>query len=55
MLNQINIRDYAIVDELDLELQNGMTVVSGETTYMNGEPTGAMPGTLVRGPQRVPA
>jgi len=31
MLNQINIRDYAIVDELDLELQNGMTVVSGET------------------------
>lgn len=31
MLNQITIRDYAIVDELDLELQNGMTVVSGET------------------------
>lgn len=31
MLNQINIRDYAIVDELDLELQSGMTVVSGET------------------------
>jgi len=31
MLNQITIRDYAIVDELDLELLPGMTVISGET------------------------
>lgn len=31
MLNQITIRDYAIVDALDLELKSGMTVVSGET------------------------
>ena len=31
------------------------TVVNGETTYWNGEPTGAMPGALVRGPQQSPA
>ncbi|MBN0986335.1 DNA repair protein RecN [Amphritea pacifica] len=31
MLTQLNIRNYAIVEELDLELENGMTVVSGET------------------------
>jgi N-acyl-D-aspartate/D-glutamate deacylase len=28
------------------------TVASGEVTFENGEPTGAMPGRLVRGPQR---
>jgi len=27
------------------------TIVSGVVTYENGEPTGAMPGRLVRGPQ----
>jgi len=27
------------------------TVVSGEVTYEDGEPTGAMPGRLIRGPQ----
>jgi N-acyl-D-aspartate/D-glutamate deacylase len=27
------------------------TVVSGEVTFENGEPTGAMPGKLIRGPQ----
>lgn len=27
------------------------TVVSGEVTYENGEPTGAMPGRIIRGPQ----
>lgn len=27
------------------------TIVSGEVTYRNGEPTGALPGRLVRGPQ----
>ena len=31
------------------------TVLSGEVTYRNGEPTGAMPGRLVRGPQRAPS
>ncbi len=31
MLNQISIRDFAIVESLDLELNQGMTVVSGET------------------------
>ncbi|MEH6575940.1 MAG: DNA repair protein RecN [Amphritea sp.] len=31
MLTQLNIRNYAIVEQLDLELLNGMTVVSGET------------------------
>ncbi|WP_261843511.1 DNA repair protein RecN [Aliamphritea ceti] len=31
MLTQLNIRNYAIVEQLDLELHNGMTVVSGET------------------------
>ena len=31
MLTLLSIRDYAIVDQLDLELQAGMTVVSGET------------------------
>lgn len=29
------------------------TVVSGEPTYIDGEATGAMPGALIRGPQRV--
>ena len=29
------------------------TVVSGEVTFENGEPTGAMPGKLIRGPQAV--
>jgi len=28
------------------------TIVSGETTYRDGEATGALPGKLVRGPQR---
>ena len=28
------------------------TVVSGQVTFRNGEPTGALPGRLVRGPQR---
>ena len=31
MLNQLTIRDFAIVENLDLELNQGMTVVSGET------------------------
>lgn len=31
MLTLLSIRNYAIVDQLDLELRNGMTVVSGET------------------------
>jgi len=31
MLTQLSIRNFAIVDSLDLELDNGMTVVSGET------------------------
>lgn len=31
MLNQLTIQDFAIVDSLDLELNQGMTVVSGET------------------------
>jgi N-acyl-D-aspartate/D-glutamate deacylase len=29
------------------------TVKRGEVIYRDGEPTGAMPGQLVRGPQRV--
>jgi N-acyl-D-aspartate/D-glutamate deacylase len=28
------------------------TIVAGEVTYRNGEPTGALPGRLVRGPRR---
>jgi len=31
------------------------TVVSGVLTYENGEPTGALPGKLVRGPRPAPA
>ncbi|WP_432697416.1 DNA repair protein RecN [Marinobacterium sp. YM272] len=31
MLTLLSIRNYAIVDQLDLELKHGMTVVSGET------------------------
>jgi N-acyl-D-amino-acid deacylase len=31
------------------------TVVSGEVTFENGEPTGAMPGKLIRGPQARPS
>jgi len=31
MLTLLSIRNYAIVDQLDLELKDGMTVVSGET------------------------
>ena len=32
-----------------------VTIVSGEVTYRNGEPTGALPGRLVRGAQPAPA
>jgi len=32
-----------------------LTVKSGEVTYENGAPTGAMPGRLLRGSQPVPA
>ena len=31
MLTQLTINDYTIVDHLDLELQKGMTVITGET------------------------
>ena len=31
MLNQIHIRDFAIIDKLELELKGGMTVLTGET------------------------
>lgn len=31
MLNQIYIRNFAIIDELELEFQSGMTVLTGET------------------------
>ena len=31
------------------------TIVSGQVTYRDGEPTGALPGRLVRGPQRAAA
>ncbi len=31
MLRQINIKNFAIIDNLDLELKSGMTVVTGET------------------------
>jgi N-acyl-D-aspartate/D-glutamate deacylase len=30
------------------------TVVGGQVTYRDGEPTGALPGRLVRGPQAAP-
>lgn len=30
------------------------TVVSGEVIYENGEPAGALPGKLIRGPQPAP-
>jgi N-acyl-D-aspartate/D-glutamate deacylase len=31
------------------------TIVAGEITYRTGEPTGALPGRLVRGAQSAPA
>ena len=31
MLSSIHIKDFAIIDQLDLDLQSGMTVVTGET------------------------
>lgn len=31
------------------------TIVAGEVTYRNGEPTGALPGRLIRGPQAAPS
>jgi N-acyl-D-aspartate/D-glutamate deacylase len=31
------------------------TIVAGEITYRDGEPTGALPGRLVRGARRAPA
>ena len=31
MLNQLSISDYAIVDQLDLNISKGMTVITGET------------------------
>ena len=30
------------------------TIVAGEVTYRNGEPTGALPGRLLRGSQAAP-
>ena len=39
-----------IVQEADGYLA---TIKAGETIFENGQPTGAMPGKLVRGPQRV--
>jgi N-acyl-D-aspartate/D-glutamate deacylase len=30
------------------------TIVAGEITYRDGQPTGALPGRLVRGAQRAP-
>jgi N-acyl-D-aspartate/D-glutamate deacylase len=30
------------------------TIMSGEITYRDGQPTGALPGKLVRGPQAAP-
>ena len=30
------------------------TILSGEVTYEDGEPTGELPGKLVRGPQPAP-
>ena len=31
MIEQLNIKDYAIIEELDLELYPGLTVITGET------------------------
>jgi N-acyl-D-aspartate/D-glutamate deacylase len=31
-----------------------VTVVAGQVTYQDGEPTDALPGRLVRGPQPAP-
>ncbi len=31
MLNSIHIKDFAIIEQLDLELKSGMTVITGET------------------------
>ena len=31
MLTQIQVRNFTIVDELDLDLHDGMTVLTGET------------------------
>ena len=31
MLKQITIRDYAVVASLDMDLEDGMTVITGET------------------------
>jgi N-acyl-D-aspartate/D-glutamate deacylase len=31
------------------------TIAAGQVTYEQGEPTGALPGRLVRGPQAAPA
>ncbi|WP_435219438.1 AAA family ATPase [Luminiphilus sp. nBUS_07] len=31
MLKQITIRDYAVVASLDMDLESGMTVITGET------------------------
>ncbi len=31
MIEQLNIKDYAIIEQLDLELYPGLTVITGET------------------------
>ena len=31
MLTHIHIRDFTIIDQLELDLENGMTVLTGET------------------------
>ncbi|MDZ4372989.1 MAG: hypothetical protein U1C74_16415, partial [Phenylobacterium sp.] len=32
-----------------------VTIVAGDVTYRNGEPTGALPGRLLRGAQAAPS
>ena len=36
MLKQIVIRDYAIVESLDLDLEAGMTAITGESRAVRG-------------------
>ncbi len=51
MVNDLPARGKRLIQQID---GYRYTIKSGEVTYEGGKPTGALPGTLVRGPQAAP-
>ncbi|MEZ5584530.1 MAG: AAA family ATPase [Candidatus Competibacteraceae bacterium] len=52
MLTQINIRNFAIVDHLELELTPGMSALTGETGAGKSIIDGRCAGPVAGGPGR---